>query len=549
VGNLAATDKLAIRVGAQWVGEDGYVTHSVTGKNYMGRDTITLRGRVLWEPRSDFSVLLTAEYYRSTDNTALRTLRSQPPYCTVCSLRIGIPATDFYATTGDSSVEPFRTHSNSQSLELNWSPGTFDITSVTSFKTGETPSRLDLAGGTFVQFLDYASWLKGHTLGEEVTMATHLNGMFNITFGASYYDDHGSFDPNLLGAAMAPLLRATGQYPSATNVVDTKSYSAFAELYVKPIEKLTLTFGGRYSHDARDIWGAENQAFRIANGQPANQPLTFTTSASFKAFTPRVVVAYDLDQVNLYASYSEGFKAGVFQIPSFSTPPVVRPEEIKNYEIGAKYLSADHRLRLNFAAFHYQFADVQVQVNRQISGPTLENAASAKGHGAELDGNYHATDWLTIFGNVAYLRARYDAYPQASVVVPTGTTLVNGTQDLSGYRLPRAPQWSGALGFNINAPLALHTEAYLNVTARYTSDYDMNLPGGGPFNFARVDSYALTNITGGVRINAKYDIGFFVDNVTDERYYTGKFARTGVAGLFDTVGSPRRYGIRLSANF
>jgi iron complex outermembrane receptor protein len=108
---------------------------------------------------------------------------------------------------------------------------------------------------------------------------------------------------------------------------------------------------------------------------------------SITEFTPMVNVAYEFDNAMIYATYSEGFKSGGFNqrvFPPLPETPSFDPEFAKVFEVGVKYTTPDNRLRVNAAAFHTDYDDLQVQIFRDVA-PITSNAASAKIKGFELE--------------------------------------------------------------------------------------------------------------------------------------------------------------------
>ena len=95
-------------------------------------------------------------------------------------------------------------------------------------------------------------------------------------------------------------------------------------------------------------------------------------SGSYDDTTPKVALTYIVnDDVNVYASYTEGFRSGSFDarartIDSFlnSRPG---PETVESIEIGLKSLLNDGRLLLNIAVFQSDYKDIQkLKVQMQI---------------------------------------------------------------------------------------------------------------------------------------------------------------------------------------
>jgi iron complex outermembrane receptor protein len=353
----------------------------------------------------------------------------------------------------------------------------------------------------------------------------------------------------LSGESFAPLFTALGENPVGHDSVSTKSIAGYGELYWKPISRLTLTLGGRYTHDTRQLDGTANLAANLALAPPGSAT-TFSLPVSFNKFTPRIVVAYDLDSVNLYASWNKGYKAGGFTTPAFSAPAIVKPENVDSYELGAKFVSDDRRLRANVATFYYLFKDIQVSiVDIASGGQRIENAAKARGYGLELDSNFAATNWLTLFGGLSLLDTKYLSYPNGSVSVPTATGLVAGSEDLSGDPLIHAPKSTEFLGWDLHAPIVANWTGNLNAVARHSSSYDFYPGRSGPLGNDYQRPITVANLTASVGPDSGlYSVGVYVNNLTDQRYYIQR-STSQPFGVFDQVAAPRTYGVRVVAKF
>ena len=63
---------------------------------------------------------------------------------------------------------------------------------------------------------------------------------------------------------------------------------------------------------------------------------------------------------------------------------------------------------LNAAVFYYDYSDLQVQIDLGGStGAFIENAATARLYGLDLDGTWRATDELTFTGGLNLLSAHF----------------------------------------------------------------------------------------------------------------------------------------------
>jgi iron complex outermembrane receptor protein len=116
----------------------------------------------------------------------------------------------------------------------------------------------------------------------------------------------------------------------------------------------------------------------------------------------------------LYASYNHGFRSGSFNTVGVTGVPV-DPETIDAYEIGLKSEWMDNRLRLNGAAFFYDFTDLQVVISRGSSTDLL-NAGKAEIYGLDLELQASVTDNLTLRAGGAFLDTEYTSSRPESCV-------------------------------------------------------------------------------------------------------------------------------------
>jgi iron complex outermembrane receptor protein len=466
-------------------------------------------------------------------------------YCLACNLGSVTPS-GFYQVNND--VEQDRpTHSYDADLRLQYVAGPLTFQSITAYRELIDTSGTDVDTSELPLFQFHGIY-GGKTYSEDAQVSSQFKGMFDFLAGIQYVSDHGIALNKLSGLAFgAPYDVVPGLQPDQK--VLTESYAGFAEAYFRPINRLTVTLGGRYTRDHRKI-SSTISPDAIAAFNPGG-PSNFSQTVSYNKFTPRAVIAYDAGLVNLYASYTKGFKAGGFNTPSFAPQTVpIRPENMESYEVGAKFTSADRRIRLNTAVFRYSDKDVQVSTLDLIKGgQVFTNASSARGRGVELEVNYSANRFLEISAGGDYLDAIYTSYPNATVYDASPGGYVNGVEDLSGTPLPRSPRWSGFLAPNLEAPLGQSGfVARLSPVIRYTTGYDFEPGAGGPPGYDRQRPLALLSLSAGIKPSSgRYEIGFYADNLLNRRYYdlivTGNF---GVAGY---VARPRTYGARLRVKF
>ena len=173
--------------------------------------------------------------------------------------------------------------------------------------------------------------------------------------------------------------------------------------------------GVRYNDDIRA--GTVYRAFFGGLGSPffghANPLLQVRTNYAgkkhFHNTSPHLQRHYKItDDVSAYATYSEGYKSGGFDMrgDAFLTPATSNgygPENIRSYEVGVKGSFFDQRLSLNLAAFLEPYKNVQVTIQTPATPPAVgiasvvANAASAQIEGFELEG--HAAVWGPLSAN------------------------------------------------------------------------------------------------------------------------------------------------------
>jgi iron complex outermembrane receptor protein len=541
--NVPLSETFGVRFAGRYSRDDGYLDNLSTGKPFGGSDTVVLRGKALFKPSSDFSAALTVDYSKKNFDIPIRVVGSNAT-CLVCQIT-GVPA----VTGNDIRTTPLpRQYSKNfgANLRLNFTTGDVNILSVTAYRDIEGYANVDQDGDEPSLF-NFNSRIGGKTFNQDITVSTDFGSVIDVTGGVSYLHDNGTNNSILTGAFFQGLVDAFGAFPETFNRAKTESISGFGEVYIRPVEGLTLTAGGRYTHDKRTYDIAINTSAQAALG---NGPLANSQSKTFNAFTPRFVVAYDFGQVNVYASYNKGFKAGGFNTPAFTPPPPLRPEKMRSWEAGVKFNTLDNRLSGSLAVFDYKVKDLQVAlVSADGAGQSIENAASAKGQGVEAELRFQVSPQLRLSGGVSYLDAKFVSYPNAPIFVLGPTGVVASFADLSGTRLPRAPKWSGFAAaegkFEVGGNWLLET----NVNARFSSDYDFSPGAGGPLLTDRQDDLFIVDASVNIGpIDGPFKLGAYVNNLTDKNYDL----TTGVnpnGGILNTPAVDRTFGVRASYEF
>ncbi|MEM9257737.1 MAG: TonB-dependent receptor, partial [Pseudomonadota bacterium] len=327
-----------------------------------------------------------------------------------------------------------------------------------------------------------------------------------------------------------------------------ESYAVFGDLsYTFLDERLTLSAGARYSQDKFTSNGFEG-AFALVSLGPegpselGEERVRPEASTSSNDISPALTAVYAVDdRLNVYAKAAKGYRAGGLN-NSTLVPADYGPEELWNYEVGMKGLLLDGDLDLRLAVFRMDWEDVQVN---EVDSVTLRsftgNAGGARIDGVELESNWNfGENWLWQVG-VGYSDAEYTVYDQGFV-----STEIEPV-DLSGTRLPRAPEWTVNTQLQYNFTLASGADMYLRGEYQYTDDQFAEL-GGRQYDAFVLESYEFVNFRVGYA-KGSYSLTAFAENVFDEIYLQGTTRGLNPLGIQGVVNEGRRFGVRGRYNF
>lgn len=308
--------------------------------------------------------------------------------------------------------------------------------------------------------------------------------------------------------------------------------AVFGELSYDISDQLTATFGARYFETESNLTGFVGTIFSSAPG-----PLDVKTDESDSIY--KFNLSYNVnDDVMVYSTYSEGFRAGGVNRQAGTTIPLTYQSDIvKNYEIGWKSTLADGTLRLNGAIFMMDWEDIQFtrfDPSEALIGLTA-NAGNAEVQGIEVDFSWAATANLRIDGAMSWIEtaelteefARNDG---SRIFAPAGT------------RLPFVPEFKANISGRYELDF-MNRNGYLQASAYYTDD---------SYNDLYVDDrddqsgYSYINISAGIDEDS-WGTSVYVSNVTDERADLYKNATDYDSRI--TTNRPRTIGVSFYQRF
>jgi len=255
-----------------------------------------------------------------------------------------------------------------------------------------------------------------------------------------------------------------------------------------------------------------------------------------------VILSYQPHRdLNLYASYSQGFKGGGFDPRGNFANADVRqgflPEQVNSYEAGLKTTLADGRATLNTALFYADYKDVQIPGSLIIPGPpvsfvgTVTNAGKAVIKGLEVESSVSFTDQLSGQFSLGLVNARYTKF------------LLNGV-DVSGQRdVQNTPDVTGSASLTHTWPVSFGgMDGTLGLTgsAAYrskTQQFETAIPLLDQPSYWLLDAAINWTSEGG-----RWRFGIAGRNLTDERYISSGYNFPGAAtdnSVLAFYGNPR----------
>lgn len=522
-------DKLAMSVTAYHYSTTGWERNLLADGQHVGtgeKDDL-LRVKIRFEPweGADFTLTNMYSYTNSHDGFEFTVLNGNSAFAGIPGVTIASePNTFAQAHIPDNHV---RQEAGSLRGVIDLGPGT--LTTTTAYQDTVAHLYVDLSDvpvdlGTVA----YASTFTD--ISQEFLYTTNQLGRFRGVGGLYYFQDDGGVLPLQINTFVGPTIMNDAEVIYQKD--SDHSYSVFGDGTYDITDALSITGGVRYNRER--VEGNASIEF-LTNAPLLPGPLG---SVTYNNTTPRASLVYKLDpDSNVYFTYSQGFKSGVFNSTSFQTTPV-KPETVDAYEVGFKSRSFK-TLSFDAAAYYYDYKNLQVPALLTIDNAitqVLTNAATAKIYGAEFDTVWQATNALKFSAGFEYLHARYSSFPDASLDVPIAGCVCgnkNVIGDVSGNTMIRSPTISGNLSGNYTWTLpkgVLDLSAIVFATSKIYYDVGDRLEQPG---------YAKLNAKLAWRVNG-FDVSVWGRNLTNRNIIASILEET----LLDaaTYEPPRQVG-------
>ncbi|HKP78907.1 MAG TPA: TonB-dependent receptor [Phenylobacterium sp.] len=541
-GKIYAAAKLSEKAAVDIAGfydnqADGWGTNVATGDDIYKAKRYGVRSKAVVELDDTFTATLTADYAYRRGSLGLGISTTVPDGF----LFNPITQTAFTLPTPydiNSEISPFyRTREAGGALTLEKHVGEVKLLSISSYRTDKESISIDF-DGTELPLIHLTRHDKRWAFTQEF-QASGGGETFNWVAGLYYFRSDDKINgPNFAG------LFFPGGFGMASKDRD-EAYAGYAQGTAEILPDTRLTLGARYTIEKRELTGrtATASGFIIPGSEG-------TEKATFKKPNFRVALDHKFSSDVLgYVSWTRGFNAGFFNQISFggfteAANPVVKPEEIDAYEAGVKSEFLDHRLRVNAAAFLYDYSNLQQQLYSP-GGIIVVNAASARIKGVDLDVTFRPVRNLILSVGGNYLDTEYRSYPSAPDYnfLPSGEFVVIGPRNAKGKRLVAAPKF----GLQASGTYTLETsvgtfDTTVNVNYQ-TKQYS------DPQNEYAIRSRTLVGLTEQWKsTDEKTTVTAWVKNLTDEEYDVS-YSLLTTTGLVANPGAPRTYGVTIGRKF
>ena len=522
---------------------DGYLENvsplAAPGPDNDDADDVALRAQLLFNPSENLEVLLAANYYeRGGAGDAYSHKGDFPGGFVFFEARFG----PLYAGATPNPHDPRKIATNLRS-NLDREDYGFAATVTRSFENFDLVAQfahqeynlsqlkdLDGSDNNFSQ-IDFQFYTDADTA--EIRLVSTGDGPMDWVAGYFHFEEENSNIFDVCGTTLGC------RYGDSRG--NLESDAIFGQISYDLSESLEMVGGLRYTDDTRG--GGNVVPYSFVFLQPGED---IEGSSSGSKTTWKLGLNHTNDNGNmLYASASSGYKAGSFNLRANTT---YGPENVIEYAVGSKNILLDSRLKLNVAAFIYDYEDMQLEqvvgIDGNVSILTI-NAADSEIKGLEVEAIYLATDALEISGQFSLLDTEFKAL--------TDTDSLKGfmaePEDLTGNSFARAPEKSVTLAIEYTINLASGATLAPRLQYRYQDDWYLR-----HFNTAAdlVPSHTKTDFTLNYsHQNDMLSVMGYIYNISNNDILSGENIGLGGYGSprYGHYKAPRLFGVRVDYKF
>jgi iron complex outermembrane receptor protein len=410
--------------------------------------------------------------------------------------------------------------------------------------------------------LDYKQY------SQEIRLSGDVGERIKWTLGGYYFKSDALQGARVGIDGAGNIIRSATGVPTTFDFLEfdpvkVESKSVFAHVELKPIEKLTITGGVRYTDDykffqygralppgyAGSLLTASVTPLNGVQGTFRGGRVDYRVTADYQ-FTP---------DVSAYFQTATGYKGGGFSPRPFYPQQAVpfNPEANTVYEVGLKSFLFDHKVRLNAAAYINKYTDLQLTLSycpdfapQNIPIIARRCAMNANVGNADIMGGEVEAEIHPFPGALIDFAGSYTDFKYTKLDTPTLKTRIP---------LSSEPPYVPALKFNVGAQYKYDVGTAGSLTPRVDVAYLGRQQTAQINNAAAViPAYALVNArmtwqsTG-----SDWSVSLSATNLLDKYYYTtygvGLPPAINASPLtgqnIAQVGAPRRVAVTVRKTF
>ena len=521
-------DRLGGRIVVSQNTSDGFIDNTFLGRDDTNeRDEFSTRGKLHWSLGEGADIRLTAAY-ADIDNgydafsleNSRRTRTDQPGVDAQETIALGLSST--WAVRAGVQLE----------TQLSWSDADED------YRFDEDWVFAGFCDGVrcdpLVEFTSTDTYSRER---DAISADIHLKSdpaQFSWVLG--FYTQHRDEDLD------------RQHFGSFSSIYGTERYAGYGQVKFELTPKWVATAGLRYEHFADEY----------------TDTVGLRTKSTDNYWTGELTLEYLYsDDVLLYGTLSRGVKPGGLNTDTSSNLALVaaplvsfltnrqrfESETLFNKEIGIKALLLDDRLSLRLSGFHMDRYDAQLEnflVAPSVTNPFififssyLDSSSDAENYGVELELDYVANRYVSVFANVGYLETNVDQLTVFDLDLFAFRPLTDRDQ-------AKSPNWTYNLGMNLSFNDRLHGR--FEVEGRDGNFF-------GYYHDGKIDAYTLAHASVSYYIGA-VTIQGWMRNVFNSNYSVhGLFFGNDPRDSFSVNreylqrGDPRAFGVNLNYTY
>ena len=575
--NIPLSDTLAARVSLLRNNREGFTENVSNGQDLDDADSLSARVKLLWQASDDVTVKLGAQLFdESVNGQAQKGIYDPTPG----ARRLAQDSRSVYELT-----------SEMYSATVEWDLPASTVKSITSYQSDDIRVLRDNDRHdptTLPPFFLLQAYFDPET-NDQSTTTQEFNlissepafGKLDWVAGVFYLDTEvdiaiterkdfgfdGTFDPFTVEQILSYDPTAEAGFISNSKP-ERESMSVYGQGTLALTDTTRLIGGLRYTRD--EVYSEVTNFY----GRGGTDILEIDSNE----VTGRITYEKDFDDVTLgYVSYTRGFKPGgsnlTYGRESVVSPIVVLPtfeqETIDAYEVGLKTDLDEGRVRVNAAAFLYNYENLQYQAtDPEVFQGGVGNIPESQIFGAELELGAFLSESLLFDARLAWLNTEITeshlALDNVASDVATNALLAQGVNlfspevevaraaqiaDVRGNSLPKTPKMTANIVLIHTTSVAGWGDVKSSLSYTYRGDFKHRV-----FNNTETDnvaSYQTLDVMVKLSPNdASWRVELIGKNITDQAGINARFTDVfGVGATGDQFIQPRQLMVRAGIDF